>query len=228
MSILTEIATSVGSSIVAAVFIWKLTDIFRDKDVRDLLISVFRAKDISEAAKSYIQAIYKIMDITFTGQDRVLKILTIYLSSSLVRSIASISKQIIEAAPEEKKAKTVVGLMLGEKIEKSSRSQFYLVMALVASLSFSLFMGSGINGIALLVISMIFLGIQVDQKLIEYRIKSGWYGKNEFETREIINFIISHANKDDFNDSGGLKRVIPEPELKESENTSIVTGGTTA
>ena len=68
--------------------------------------------------------------------------------------------------------------------------------------------------------------IHADHKLIEHRIRNGWYGKNEFESREIIEFILSHANKDDFNDSGGLKKIIPTPEFSEEERKEIATGVT--
>jgi hypothetical protein len=227
MSILTEFTSVAGASIVVGVIAWKFKDVLMDSDVRDLIVNVFRSKDIGEAAKAYIQAINAILGLSFLMHEKIFRILIIYLSSSLVRSIASISIQIIEASPEEKKAKTIVGFMLGEKAERSSRSQLYLGVALAASFVFSIFLDSSINNVAFILISLFFLGIQVDQKLIEYRIKNGWYGNNEFETREIINFIISHANKDDFNDSGGLKKVIPEPELHGAEDTAIVTGGAT-
>lgn len=131
--------------------------------------------------------------------------------------------------PQKKKnAKTVVGLMLGEKAERSSKSQLSLLIALCISFAFSYYLDTSINSITILVISILFLGIQIDQKLIEYRVKNGWYGKNEFETREIIKFIISHANKDDFNDSGGLKKLIPEPELNKNEDVKVVSGGVIA
>ncbi|MBM6705450.1 hypothetical protein H6A60_13350, partial [Sutterella massiliensis] len=62
------------------------------------------------------------------------------------------------------------------------------------------------------VIFVVFVGLSaifIDHKLIEYRINKGWYGKNEFESREIIRFVLAHADKNDFNDQGGLKKVIP-------------------
>lgn len=227
MSILTEFASVAGASIVAGVTAWKFKDVLMDRDVRNLIFNVFRSKDIGEAAKTYIQAVDKITGSSFLMHEKFPRILTIYLSSSLVRSIANISKQIIEASPEEKKTKTIVGLMLGEKAENSSRSQLYLGVALAISFAFSIFLDSSMNDVAFIFISLLFLGIQVDQKLIEYRIKHGWYGKNKFETLEIINFILSHANKDDFNDSGGLKKVIPEPELQGAKDTAVVTGEAT-
>ena len=227
MSIFTEFISDAGVSIVFGVIAWKFKDVLIDEDVRNLIVSAFRSKDTGEAKKAYVQSIEKIIGNSFLINEKTFTVLAIYLSSSLVRSIANISKEIIEASPEEKKAKTIVGLMLGEKAERSFRSQLYLGVALVTSFVFSIFLDSSMNNFALIFISLLFLGIQVDQKLIEYRIRNGWYGKNEFETREIINFIISHANKDDFNDSGGLKKVIPEPDLQGAEDTAIVTGGAT-
>jgi hypothetical protein len=72
------------------------------------------------------------------------------------------------------------------------------------------------------------MAIHVDHKLIEHRIRNGWYGGNEFESLEIIDFILSHSNKDDFNDSGALKRVIPLPNSTEVKSRDTVIGGAKA
>lgn len=155
----------------------------------------------------------------------ILFIVTIFISflvlftgkSTLEDIKTKILTEVVKAPPEEKKAKTVVGLMLGEKMKKSFQAQLFLILALTISLFSYILFQTAWNIVAIGIIIFSLLAIQIDKMLIEYRVKNGWYGTNEYEAREIISFIISHANKDDFNDSGGLKKVIPEPEIIEAE-----------
>lgn len=100
---LPDFLTGIGSAIFAAVVAWKLIDILIDKDLRNLIWNMFRSKRLNEFSKVYLQVIEKILMSSLYGEERILKVFTVYLNSSLVRSIASISKQIIDATPEEKK-----------------------------------------------------------------------------------------------------------------------------
>lgn len=44
--------------------------------------------------------------------------------------------------------------------------------------------------------------------LVSYRIKRGFYLTNEWETRNLVDFILSNANSIDFNDPGGKRKQI--------------------
>lgn len=50
---------------------------------------------------------------------------------------------------------------------------------------------------------------------LEYRIVKGWYGNNEREAREIIEFIIKESSNIDFRDGGKLKKILSEEDLEE-------------
>ena len=51
--------------------------------------------------------------------------------------------------------------------------------------------------------------------LVNFRIKKGFYGGNEFEAREIINFIEENSEKIDFGDGDSPKQLFNEEDLKE-------------
>ncbi|MDJ0509844.1 MAG: hypothetical protein QNJ64_11395 [Crocosphaera sp.] len=53
--------------------------------------------------------------------------------------------------------------------------------------------------------------------LVNFRIKKGFYGGNEFEAREIINFIEENSETIDFSDGNTPKKLFNEEDLKEIE-----------
>ncbi len=53
--------------------------------------------------------------------------------------------------------------------------------------------------------------------LVNFRIKKGFYGGNEFEAREIINFIEENSDTIDFSDGDSPKKLFNEEDLKEIE-----------
>ncbi len=50
---------------------------------------------------------------------------------------------------------------------------------------------------------------------LEHRIVKGWYGNNEREAREIIEFIIKESSNIDFKDGGELKKILNDEDLEE-------------
>ena len=53
------------------------------------------------------------------------------------------------------------------------------------------------------------------QFLLNYRIRRGYYGQNKEEAREIIDFITSEAEKQDFTGGGNIRKIFPELENEE-------------
>ncbi|MGK7887049.1 MAG: hypothetical protein AB4057_20775 [Crocosphaera sp.] len=53
--------------------------------------------------------------------------------------------------------------------------------------------------------------------LVNFRIKKGFYGGNEFEAREIINFIEENSETIDFTDGNSPKKLFNEEDLKQIE-----------
>lgn len=113
---------------------------------------------------------------------------------------------------------TVVGLMLEQKLIDSNKNSRLLIMALITYLVFCHFNLITFSSVVLMIPLLLVIAIFLDQYFVIYRVRKGWYGKNEYEAREVINYIVSHANKDDFNDDGGLIKLMDTP-----ENTSTST-----
>lgn len=54
----------------------------------------------------------------------------------------------------------------------------------------------------------------IQTSLFNYRVRKGFYGRNEYESREIIDFIVDNYKKVDFSDPGGPKKIISEEDLE--------------
>ncbi|MBY8252262.1 hypothetical protein KW526_06845 [Vibrio fluvialis] len=113
---------------------------------------------------------------------------------------------------EKRKTNTIVGMMLEEKLTKSKKNSSFLIIALLAYIGCSSFNLIPLNPFAIIIPLVLLTAFYLDQYLIIYRVRKGWYGRNEYETREIISYIVAHADKDDFNDDGGLKKLMDAPE----------------
>ncbi len=112
----------------------------------------------------------------------------------------------------KRKSNTIVGMMIKERATAANKSHLLLLGTLVVYLIISSTSLINFNWLAVIFPSVLLLALHADQYLVAYRIRKGWYGRNEYEAREIIDFILSHAEKDDFNDEGGLKKLMDAPE----------------
>lgn len=213
MSIGESLAIGVGTSVLAGVIFSKAKDVWGNENFKSALKHFNdSSNELPKRAEAYFKAIEIILDDTIPLAKHNKRML-IYLNSSLVSAISKIYEEVKETSQEKKKSKTIVGVMLQEKMAKSTSAQIILITSFSVNLILSMIGIAPFSNFLLVLSSLLILAIHVDQKLIDYRIKNGWYGRNEFEAKEIIKFIIYHSNKNDFNDSGGLKRVIPIPEI---------------
>lgn len=222
MSLAYSIAAGIGGSIIAALVYDTAKNIVKNKDLQLAIKELVRSTK-TPSSKKVITAYLKVTEallITTLPSNLMHKKLTLYMNASLISSVSVISKKISEYSNERKKSSTIVGMMLSDKIKSSSRIQIILISSLVIHVIVALLSSIDINGFIILIISLALLALHVDHKLIEYRIKKGFYGRNEYEAKEIINYIISHADKNDFNDGNGRKKLIPDPEIDLQENTS--------
>lgn len=128
------------------------------------------------------------------------------------------AKRLVVSSNQENR-NTIIGLMVIEKIKKHRLMQLILIFSFFLLGLISHFNLADYNIYAAFFIFSMILIIQIDHILIDYRVKKGIYGNNEFESREIIDFILSHSDKDDFHDGGIAKKIIPDPdELVEKFN----------
>ena len=128
------------------------------------------------------------------------------LMSSLVQNyLSATDKKSIDRS-------TIVGIMLGKKISKYTKAFTCLFAGLALHMILVLLNLQQVNltliGILLLFIS----ALSLNQKMLEYRIKRGYYGTNGYEVKEIVQFIQEHSDKTDFIDKNGTKKLLPAPE----------------
>lgn len=214
------IAIGIGAAIFASVIYSKVNVILKNNDFKSAIKYFFdRTNSLPKRAESYFKAIEIVFDEALPFSKYNKKVI-IYLNSSLISAITLIHSELNNTKAENRESNTIVGMMLGEKVKKSSRAQISLIACLLLHFLLVLFSVVNFSSFLFSAVSIGILLLHVDQKLISYRVKKGWYGKNEFEAKEIIDFILSHSNKDDFNDSGGLKRVIPLPEVETEKEKS--------
>ncbi|HAT2715243.1 TPA: hypothetical protein ACSP71_003187 [Aeromonas hydrophila] len=208
---LTDIAKTISTGALGSLAVAIAFNLYKSKDI---------IKAIKRALDAYVSEMEKVDSIAVTIVKRVFKANSLLLEASMLLNssafsvVETLAKQIADSdgSAKDRKANTIVGVMLLEKAKKGTIQQSILILAIVAHLFIVWLTGSDISQFVLLFLAVLLLAVFVDQKLIEFRIRKGWYGSNEFETRELIEFITLHSNKDDFNDGNGAKRIIPNPE----------------
>lgn len=84
------------------------------------------------------------------------------------------------------------------------------------------------KGLLVPFLSIVFIIIIfIKQLILAYRIKSGQYGSNEYEAREIVNFILDETNKHYFNGGDGQPVIFTDENLKELQQSvkGFIDGG---
>ena len=139
-----------------------------------------------------------------------LVIVTLLFALAIIPSIAS-TRLIRKKYPKE----SIVQIMN----ERKSKTIYIAVAVCTAFLLFSTvipFVSHSDDIDSLRSIILIMMVLLLSRKLaIDYRIIQGWYGNNEWEVREIIDFIIRESNNIDFRDGGKLKKILTDRDLEE-------------
>ncbi|PTP09573.1 hypothetical protein CWN85_10080 [Vibrio splendidus] len=128
----------------------------------------------------------------------------VFLNSGLVNTV--LDNSIKSDSVSEIDKSTVIGMLLGDRMQKDTKSFIYLAIALLASFLFPLVSGLEMNFWVVGAVLVTFSLLTLNHKIIEYRVSKGYYGSNEYEVREIISYIERHSDPDDF-DSTGRKKV---------------------
>jgi hypothetical protein len=104
---------------------------------------------------------------------------------------------------------SIAKIMMNKNYKRSIYAKFILTFSLLLILFFR----GSIISIGLITFLMI-VTIIADES-IDYRIKKGFYGNNEYEARQIIEFILNNSDHIDFTDGkGGMKRIITTDDLE--------------
>jgi hypothetical protein len=189
-----EWLSSAGIGVFVSVIVAKFYDLIKNSDIHKSLLELLKTKGALNFFKTYLRTVDAII-ISTLPKKWLYRTVALKFNSSLLSSISAIAEEIVQASLETKKSKTIVGMMLGEKLKNSSRAQFFLVITFLLNICITFFFERQFNGFVFAIVGIGMLGIHLDHKLIEYRVKQGLYGTNAFEGREIIHFITAHANK---------------------------------
>jgi hypothetical protein len=108
---------------------------------------------------------------------------------------------------------TIVEIMVGEKTNKTNKSYIFLLISLLAHFAFAYLTNVNFNSWLVLLILLLMGALYSNQKILDYRIRKGYYGATEYEAMEIIQFILEHAEDIDFTDGTGTKKLMPDPEI---------------
>lgn len=172
---------------------FKKDTIDRDDKYRELhgtIIAFYRDIDADNSAARHLRSLFTM----------------IYDTSVILLAIEGLTDA------SKRKSNTIVGMMIKERATAANKSHLLLIGTLAIYLIVASTSLVDFSWLAVIFPSVLLLALHADQYLIAYRIRKGWYGRNEYEAREIIEFILTHAEKDDFNDEGGLKKLMDAPE----------------
>ena len=109
---------------------------------------------------------------------------------------------------------SVVGIM---SLKKEGRSYFAISILVTALMLYMAYSAIAEHSISIAVITVSLLGagfVLIREKIYQLRIKKGFFGNNESEAREIINFILSNSDNIDFTDGGKRKSVFSKEEIE--------------
>lgn len=116
---------------------------------------------------------------------------------------------------------SVVGIMSLKREKSAYYSITVLIFSLMLYVSPSIL---GLYSVNLIVVTILLSGaalLLIREKLVQFRVNSGFYGQNESEAREIINFILSNSNDIDFTDGGKKKPIFSENNIEEVFSNSF-------
>lgn len=118
---------------------------------------------------------------------------------------------------------TIADMLFTTKAKHSLVAYALVALAGVLHLAVAALTSKSINNGLLLFLAITFALIHLNQKILEFRIRKGFYGKNEYEAREMVSFLLNHSDKTDFTNGDDLKKLFPV--VKESERETECLGG---
>jgi hypothetical protein len=187
-------------------------DVFQQvcEDILIRAIASKREKLTVRASNDVLQLIFGIKHVT-----EIKFLLNAGLIASLIqRAVNSLSKQQLDE-------NTIVGVMVRRRIKSYTSSYLFLLTTLVAYILSTILVSTSLSNWFVLFIFSLIAALRINQKVLEYRIRKGYYGSNEYEAREIIDFVLAHADKTDFIDGTGAKRLLPTAEIVEAANVYL-------
>lgn len=157
--------------------------------------------------------------LLFNVSDKHVYKIMLYILTPATIIVCVIVKKIIENKDIDDE--TIIGKLIKIKMIKESYAYFFLINAMYIYVGFLIAVGTEFNYWVIGVMIAMLMALALSHELLKYRLVKGYFGNNEYETREVISYIQKYLDPDDFN--GGEKTFIQKPQ-NEKVRTPI-TGG---
>ena len=135
--------------------------------------------------------------------------------------IFDVIRQKINYLEKQKKIKkdypqlSIIGIMRQRKDSQKFQTIYLLLIVTIIYILASKFFNFVICNIFLGFLLGSILLIVLESLIFNYRINRGWYGSNESEAREIINFILKNSEDVDFTDGDSPKSIIKSEDIQQ-------------
>lgn len=106
----------------------------------------------------------------------------------------------------------VVELLAEYKSKRNLISAILLLGSALVYISLSNRLGYEVSTGILSIVCLLLLVLLINHKALDYRIRQGLYGTNEYEARELIHYILRNSDKEIFYDGGGQRQLFRQPE----------------
>lgn len=122
-------------------------------------------------------------------------------------------------------ANSVSKVFLASKVKESTTVYVLLASSMVFHLVLAAFNGVDFSLPAIVFLCSVALLNYARTALLAARVKSGTFGLNSSECRELLRFIEEHTEKDDFFDGGKLKRILEDIDTSSDSMKAPALGG---
>jgi hypothetical protein len=133
------------------------------------------------------------------------------LLQQTVYNLSSLSAYEMTRRQEEYIYPTIISVFIQQQSKNNSIAYCVLFLAVIAHIMFVFLLGLEMNIGVIISVLFIVLTLYINEIVLIYRIKHGFYGTNEYEVREILHFITNHADPSNFTTGQGLKDLLPPP-----------------
>ncbi|MEW6659431.1 MAG: hypothetical protein AB1424_12300 [Thermodesulfobacteriota bacterium] len=120
-------------------------------------------------------------------------------TSNIYNSVESLDKYIIEQSIDE--------IISNNKLRKSAVTYFILFISCIVFILVHTYYPSKSFNLVTAFILFVMMILFINNSILEYRISKGYYGSNDHEAREIINFILTLPSNTDFRNGAAFKNL---------------------
>ncbi len=105
--------------------------------------------------------------------------------------------------------------MRERKVNKKFQTIYLLLIITIIYIFVSKFLFPPPSNIFLCVLLGSALLVFLESLIFNYRVNQGWYGSNELEAKEIIDFILKNSEDIDFTDGNSPKSIIKQEDIQQ-------------